>query len=95
MLKIILLYYIMYGRDLRDRLPQFNKNLITTNNTSALKQAKIRDTYQKQKIRQYANRHTKPSLIQVGDRVLLRRKRINKFTPRFGLTKFTVVRRNK
>ncbi len=56
-------------------------------------EAKTNDTRAKTKGREYANqrRHAKPSNLQVGDKVVLKQRKRNKFTTKYELEPYTII----
>ena len=83
---------LMYGRQLRDNLPA-----IEGAPTAAYKEAMATDAKNKATIKRYAdmNQHLKPSAVKEGDRVVVKQKKINKFSTNFSKTPYTVMKRNK
>jgi len=81
---------LMYGRQLRDTLPSKEPEP-----TQAYKDAMITDASNKAKIKQYADKGLKESKVRVGDKVVIKQKRKNKFSTNFGSKTYTVLARNK
>ena len=84
---------LMFGRNQSSRLPSINMSQPTPIIKSALK--KYAETTEKN--REYADEKlcTKPSNIKVGDKVLLKAKKVNKLSPIYSPEILTVVARNK
>lgn len=83
---------LMYGRSLRDTIPSLEPKP-----SEAYKQAEISDAKSKQTIKRYADKdqHLKESDIKIGDTVVVKQKRKNKFSTNFGSTTYVVKKRNK
>ena len=81
---------LMYGRQLRDQLPTMEPAP-----TRAYKEAMTTDARNKAKIKSYADPKLKKSLIEVGDMVVVKQRKKNKFSTNFGLKRYRVTKRNK
>ena len=79
---------LLMGRELRGKLP-----VVVQSDSTALRNAKIRDSAQKLKSKQYFDKRfrSKTSLIQKGDLVLLKQLKKNKLTTRFDVRRFKVI----
>ncbi len=82
---------LLYNREIRGKLPSLpqNSKVIDRHN-----EARQNDEQQKKRGRTYADarRRTHPSNISVGDTVLVKQKKRNKFSTNFSPTPYTVVR---
>ena len=81
---------LMYGRQLRDTLPSKEPKP-----TKVYKEAMDVDAKNKRRIKAHADQGLKHSTIKVGDTVVIKQRRKNKFSTTFGTKKYTVVARNK
>jgi hypothetical protein len=70
---------LLYNREIRGKLPTLPHYSKVINRH---REAKQNDKEQKQRGKQYADsrRHTRTSKLRVGDRVLVRQKKTNKFS---------------
>jgi hypothetical protein len=82
------------GREIRTKVPQVE---IPVSHTlaSALKNAKVSDSEAKQKMARYTDvkKKAKPSMVNVGDKVLLQQKRQHKLSTRYDCRPYTVIAR--
>jgi hypothetical protein len=79
---------LLYNREIRGKLPTLPHNSKVINRHREAKQNE-----QKQRGKRYADsrRHTRTSKLRVGDRVLVRQKKTNKFSTNFSPTPYTIV----
>ena len=82
---------LFYNREIRGKLPSLPRNSKVIDRND---EAKQNDEQQKKRGRVYADmrRKTRPSNINVGDTVLVKQKKTNKFSTNFAPTPYTVVR---
>lgn len=80
------------GRKLQTLLPQYTQH----DQSDAYNSIHERDTEKKRKIKEYADqrRQSKPSEIDIGDKVLIRQPKINKLSTPFHPHPYKVVARN-
>lgn len=83
---------LMYGRNLRDNLPSPEASP-----TTVYKEAETFDKQQKQIIKKNADKDQKlkPSSIKIGDTVVMKQRKRNKFSTNFGKPTYKVLNRNK
>ena len=81
---------LLMGRKLRGRIPHVDKKL--TDKTLAL--AQQRDREQKAKMKKYADNRSKAKHvdINIGDKVLVKQKKINKFSSKYDSNPYEVTR---
>ena len=79
---------LIFNRPIQDKLPT-----LPIQPTKTYLSAMKRDKKAKEIIKSYADRNAKPSLIEVGDSVLMKQNRKNKLSTNFALTRFKVVQR--
>ena len=81
---------LLFNRSVRGALPMLNPKDQVLNRHN---EAKTNDTRAKTKGREYANqrRHAKPSNLQVGDKVVLKQRKRNKFTTKYELEPYTII----
>ena len=81
---------LLYNREIRGKLPALPCNAKVTKRH---REAKDNQEKEKRKGKMYADkhRHTQPSKIKVGDTVLVKQKKQNKFSTIFAATPYTVV----
>lgn len=83
---------LLFNRPVRGALPMLNPKDKVVNRHNEAKQNDIKS---KNKGREYADkrRHAQPSQLRVGDVVILKQKKKNKFTTRFESIPYTVIER--
>ena len=83
---------LLFNRPVRGTLPMLNPRDKVLNRH---KEVKTNDVMAKTRARHYANerRHAKTSNLEVGDKVLLKQRKRNKFTTKFQLEPYTVIER--
>ena len=81
---------LLFNRPVRGTLPMLNPKVKVVNRH---KEARENDTKSKTKGREYANnrRQAKPSKLKVGDVVILKQRKQDKFTTKFESTPYTVI----
>ena len=82
---------LMFNRKIRGKLPSLEKKLVVNRH----KEARENETKSQAYHKSYADnrRNAKESSIKVGDTVLVKQKRQNKFTSRFNKTPYVVIYR--
>ena len=83
---------IMFGRDIRTKLPQ----LYTSEQSPVLDSAIARGQRNKQKMQQYSDKKNRaqPSAVKEGDMVLLKQPKTNKLSTSFDPNPYQVVKRH-
>ncbi len=83
---------IMFGRDIRTKLPQLH----TSEQSPVLDSAIARDQRNKQKMQQYSDKKNRaqPSAVKEGDMVLLKQPKTNKLSTSFDPNPYQVVKRH-
>ena len=73
---------LMFSRNTRTKLPQIDTK---TDKNTLDQQMEQRDKHQRQRMKEYADqrRQSKQTTMKLGDYVLVRQQKINKFTPNF------------
>ena len=73
---------LMFGRNTRTRLPQLD---IKPDKSAIVQNVQQRDKHQRQRMKDYADkrRHSKLTTMKIGDHVLVKQEKKNKFTPNF------------
>ena len=80
---------LLFNCTVRRKLPILHPRKVINKH----KQAQTKDKKRREYNKQYADRkrHTKPSTIDMGDTVLVRQEKQNKFTTKFNQTPYTVI----
>ena len=83
---------LLFNRPVRGTLPMLNPKDKVLNRH---KEAKTNDAKAKTRARDYANkrRHAKSSDLKVGEKIILKQRKRNKFTTKFELEPYTIIER--
>lgn len=83
---------LLFGREIRTKLPDANRQI---NNNITDHEVRQRDKAAKQRMKDYSDQrhHHVPSMIKVGDKVLIKQQRKNKLSTPFDPEPVTVVGR--
>ena len=79
---------IFNGRMINDKLPMFPRR-----EDKRVTEARKNDNVAKNKIKKYADKKSKISDVATGDHVLLKQRKVNKFSTSFSRTEYEVTRR--
>lgn len=84
-------YEALFGRKMKTSIPHFTTTSETNNVDTRIR---LTDTLMKKRSKMYTDerRHTKNHTFKVGDTVLVRQPKINKYTPPFNPTPFKITK---